>query len=58
MLIAAQTAPHNSYRNPVERIMSLINIGLQSIGVMRQKMPQDVIKNANSTDEICKVAVA
>ena len=35
MLVAACTAPHNSYRNPVERMMSLIDIGLQSVGIMR-----------------------
>ena len=59
MLVAARTAPHNSYRNPVERIMSLINIGLQSVGIMRQKMPQDMedtIQNANSMDEVRKAA--
>lgn len=59
MLVAARTAPHNSYRNPVERIMSLINIGLQSVGVMRQKMPQDMedaIQNASTMDEVRKVA--
>ena len=35
MLIALRTAPCNSYANPVERIMSTVNIGLQGIGVMR-----------------------
>ncbi len=28
MLVAARTAPHHSFRNPVERIVSLLNIGL------------------------------
>ena len=28
MLVVVRTAPHSSYRNPVERIMSLINLGL------------------------------
>lgn len=41
MLVAARTAPQNSYRNPVERIMSLINLGLQSVGLMRQKMSEE-----------------
>ncbi len=35
-LIAARTAPHNSFRNPVERIMSLLNVGLQAVGIMRE----------------------
>ena len=55
MLVAARTAPQNSYRNPVERVMSLLNIGLQAVGVMRQKMPDDfekVIRGCNSMQEI------
>lgn len=59
MLVAARTAPHNSYRNPVERMMSLINIGLQSVGIMRQQMPEEMekaVQNANNMEEIRKVA--
>ena len=41
MLVAARTAPQNSYRNPVEHIMSLLNLGLQSIGVMCQEMSEE-----------------
>ncbi|XP_014677904.1 PREDICTED: uncharacterized protein LOC106817733 [Priapulus caudatus] len=37
VLIAARTAPNHSWANPVERIMSIVNIGLQCVGVMRQK---------------------
>ena len=35
LLIALRTAPCNSFANPVERIMSIVNIGLQGVGVMR-----------------------
>lgn len=55
MLVAARTAPHHSYCNPVERIMSLLNIGLQSVGVMREKMSDDMekaIQSANSTADV------
>jgi hypothetical protein len=38
MLVALRTAPSNSWANPVERIMSIVNTGLQGIGLMRQKM--------------------
>ena len=31
----ARTAPFHSWRNPVERIMSLLNLGLQCIGLVR-----------------------
>lgn len=41
VLIALQTAPSNSWANPVERIMSIVNIGLQGVGVMRKKMSED-----------------
>ena len=37
-LCAARTAPHHSYRNPVERIMSILNLGLQSVGVARRRL--------------------
>ena len=59
LLVAARTAPHSSYRNQVERIMSFVNLGLQSVGVMRQQMLDEMekaISNANSMDEIRKVA--
>ncbi len=58
-LIAARTAPHNSFRIPVERIMSLLNIGLQAVGIMREK-PSDqfeaILKSANSMEDIRKIA--
>jgi len=59
MLVAARTAPQNSYQNPVERIMSILNLGLQSIGFMLQKMPEEykkLIKNLNSMREIMNAA--
>lgn len=36
-VIALRTAPSNSWANPVERIMSIVNMGLQGVGVMRRK---------------------
>lgn len=41
-LCAARTAPYHSYRNPVERIMSIVNIGLQAVALAREKMPEDM----------------
>lgn len=37
-LCAAHTAPCQSWRNPVERIMSTLNLGLQCVGLMQEKM--------------------
>ena len=48
MLIALRTAPSNSWANPVERIMSIVNIGLQGIGVMGQKISDEFEK------EVCE----
>ena len=44
LLCAARTAPNQSWRNPVERIMSGVNLGLQSIGLMRKEMNTDAEK--------------
>ena len=50
-LCAARTAPHHSWRNPVERMMSILNLGLQSIGLMRSEMSaeaESALKNCSS----------
>ena len=36
LLVVERTAPKYSWRNPVERIMSVINLGLQCVGMMWQ----------------------
>ena len=46
-LCAGRTAPYHSWRNPVERIMSVLNLGLQSVGIARVTMPDQ--KSANVT---------
>ena len=37
-LCAARTAPFHSWRNPVERILSIVNLGLQCVGLAREEM--------------------
>lgn len=44
LLCAAQTVPNQSWGNPVERIMSIVNLGLQSVGIMRKEMPAEAEK--------------
>jgi len=40
------------WRNPVERIMSIVNFGLQCVGVMRQKGLDEFKKSiANSLEK-------
>ena len=40
MVVAVRTPPYHSCRNPVERIMSILNLALQSVGLMRANMDQ------------------
>ena len=57
-LCVARTAPCHSWRNPVERVMSLLNLGLQCVGLMRTEMPaqyERAIKNCNSMADIRRV---
>ena len=51
------TAARHSYRNSVERIHAITNLGLQSVGMMKQKMSPDMenlVKNCNSNEELRK----
>ena len=43
-LCAARTAPYHSYRNPDERVMSIVNLGLQAVALARQKMSNEMEK--------------
>lgn len=58
-LCAARTAPYHSFRNPAERIMSILNLGLQSGGLARASMSEEMeekIASCNSVSEIRHVA--
>ena len=37
-LCACRTAPCHSWRNLVERIMSIVNLGIQCVGLMRKEI--------------------
>lgn len=55
LLCTARTAPNQSWRNPVERMMSIVNLGLQSIGLMRKEMnsaAEKALKNCNSLKQL------
>ena len=58
MLVAVQTAPGHSFRNSVEKVNCVLNIGLYGIGVMRQTTDHFFKKKLNTTantDEIRKL---
>ena len=59
-LCAARTAPFHSWRNPVERIMSIVNLGLQSVGLAREDMGEEneqLVAKAGSMKEIRKLSL-
>ncbi|CAG2220390.1 unnamed protein product [Mytilus edulis] len=61
MLVAGRTAPGNSWVNPAERIMSLLNIAAQNVAFTRSEMNSEmeqIIKSANSMSEIRTKRVA
>ena len=54
-LVACRTALNHSWSNPVERLMSIISLGFQSVGLMHSKLLEDFelkIQNCNSLKEL------
>ena len=41
-LCVCRTAPYHSWRNPVKQVMSILNLGFQSIGLMRKQAEEDL----------------
>ncbi|XP_038063361.1 uncharacterized protein LOC119734068 [Patiria miniata] len=59
MFIHARTAPHGSYLNPAERIMSLLNLALQNVSLARNEMAADyekIMKRCNGLKSTRKEA--
>ena len=57
-IVVARTAAGLSFRNPVERVHAIANLGLQGIGLMRKEMNsemENIIGKYNSNAEIRKV---
>ncbi len=58
-LCACRTAPYHSWRNPVERVMSILNLGLQCVGLARAEMPEafeNEVAKCNTLSEIRRIA--
>ena len=51
-LCAGCTAPCHSWRNPVERVMAILNLGMQCVGLMQQRMPEELEKEAKKCKNI------
>jgi len=61
MLIAMRTAPHHSWTNPAERIMSILNLGLQGVALVRDAMSlesETAFAKLDTLDEIRNAAKA
>ena len=60
MIIAVRTPPQNSWKDPAERVMSILNIGLQSVGLMRNQLTnvalEHKLKKAKNMKEIRSMA--
>lgn len=59
ILIALQTAPYHSWANPAERIMSIINLGLQGVAIMRDEMSsylEKIFEKADTLEQIREAA--
>ena len=54
-LCAARTAPFHSWRNSVERVMSILNLGLQCVGLARAKMPKELEKEVAKCSTIADI---
>jgi hypothetical protein len=59
LVIAARTAPYHSWANPAERIMSILNLGLQGVALQREQMSNElesIFQKLNTLDTIRKEA--
>ena len=58
-ICAARTAACHSWRNPAERMMSIVNLGLQCVGMMRGKMSDEheaSISHCNNMSQLRQAA--
>ena len=59
MVLAVRTPPFHSWKDPAERIMSILNIALQGIGMVRSEMKEEIEKEflkCNGLKDIRKLA--
>ena len=55
MVVAVRTPPCNSWKNPAERIMSVLNLGFQSVGLMRANLDQNYEKLLTSVSSMNQI---
>ena len=55
MAIAVRTAPHQSWKNPCERVNCILNLGLQAVGLMRARMSESLEKAISSSNSMTSI---
>ncbi|XP_053405192.1 uncharacterized protein LOC123536040 [Mercenaria mercenaria] len=55
MLICVRTAPNQSYNNPAERIMALLNLGLQNSALCRTEMSEGFEMQAKRLNSLASI---
>lgn len=55
MLVAARTPPMASWKNPPKRIMSILNLALQAVGLMRAQVSDECEQKLKSANGIKKM---
>lgn len=56
-LCAIRTPPHNSWKNPAERIMSILNLALQGVGIARSQTAfEDLLQRCKTMKQIRELA--
>ena len=56
-LCAVRTPPHNSWENPAERIMSILNLALQGVEIVRAKTSyEDQLQKCSTMKQIRELA--
>lgn len=58
LLVCARTAPHQSYKNPAERIMSQLNLALQACALARERMTPALEMSVKSLSTLKSVRAA
>lgn len=58
LLVAARTAPQQSWTNPAERIMSILNLGLQGVAIVRENMSDEMEKLFSKYDKLEEIRKA
>ena len=55
MLIAVRCAPGHSYVNPEERVMSILNYGLQNVAIERQQQDEQTEKMLSKSNSVASL---